>query len=330
MISIVMPSYNSSAFIREAIESLLCQSFPHFELLVCDDASTDDTQQIVQEMARGDSRIRLIVNQHGGISRNCNIGLHEARFPWIARLDADDLSSPERLEIQIKAAEDDPEVVCWGGGALLINRHGRVLRSARIGPLNEADFLDFKRSGRTIYIISPTVMFRREVALAVGGYDPRFDGAEDTELLSRLATRGSLRTLPNIIASYRLHGQSSTAQRSAHQRHLFSFIAARNRAWLIGGDLDLDRYLSELTTRPALERLIDDVTGRGSQYYRNTILHFAEGRIAHGMVTGVLACLFQPSVTSRRFGRRLSRRLGRQLNSLGGLWRNQTGHVSQD
>jgi glycosyltransferase involved in cell wall biosynthesis len=117
MISIVMPSYNSSAFIREAIDSLISQTYPHFELLVCDDGSSDATQEIVREMASGDNRIKLIVNQHGGVSRNCNVGLRMAKFPWIARLDADDVAVSDRLETQIKAAERDPEVICWGGEA---------------------------------------------------------------------------------------------------------------------------------------------------------------------------------------------------------------------
>ena len=69
MISIVMPSYNSSAFIGEAIGSLISQTYPHFELLVCDDGSSDATQDIVREMAGKDSRVQLIVNQHGGVSR---------------------------------------------------------------------------------------------------------------------------------------------------------------------------------------------------------------------------------------------------------------------
>jgi glycosyltransferase involved in cell wall biosynthesis len=97
MISIVMPSYNSSEFIGEAIDSLISQTYPHFELLVCDDGSSDATQEIVRERARRDNRVQLIVNQHGGVSRNCNVGLKMAKFPWIARLDADDVAAPDRL-----------------------------------------------------------------------------------------------------------------------------------------------------------------------------------------------------------------------------------------
>jgi glycosyltransferase involved in cell wall biosynthesis len=316
MISIVMPSYNSSAFIGEAIGSLISQTYPHFELLVCDDGSSDATQDIVREMARKDSRVQLIVNQHGGVSRNCNVGLQRAKFPWIARLDADDVALPDRLEIQIKAAERNPEVICWGGGARLIDRQGRMLRGAQLGPVTESDFQDLRRTGKVIYILGPTVMFRRDDALAVGGYDPRFDGAEDIELLSRLARRGSLRTLAKVLTLYRIHGQSVTANRSAQQRHLFAFIEARNQAWQTGGDLKLEDYLGELATRPALDRLRDGIAGKGSQFYRNTSIHFAERRLLSALGTGAMAALFQPVTTSRRFGSRLVRGVMRRLSNL--------------
>ena len=165
------------------------------------------------------------------------------------------MALPDRLEIQIKAAERNPEVICWGGGARLIDRQGRMLRGAQLGPVTESDFQDLRRTGKVIYILGPTVMFRRDDALAVGGYDPQFDGAEDIELLSRLARRGSLRTLAKVLTLYRIHGQSVTANRSAQQRHLFAFIEARNQAWQTGGDPEAGalswRYLNTAGAGPA-------------------------------------------------------------------------------
>jgi hypothetical protein len=245
-----------------------------------------------------------IVNQHGGVSRNCNVGLKEARYPWIARLDADDVAVPDRLERQIRAAERNPEVVCWGGGARLINRHGRRLHGVQLGPVTEQEFQALRLAGRVIFIVGTTVMFRREAALASGGYDPSFDGGEDVELLSRLAVRGSLRTLPHELSFYRVHGHSGTAQRSAHQRHLFSFIAARNRAWLAGTDLDLDRYFSDLKERPAYMQLRDNLAGRGNQCYRNAGIHFAEGRLLRALGAGALSVLLRPVMFPQRLGRR--------------------------
>lgn len=319
MISIVMPSYNSAAFIREAIVSVTAQTFPHFELLVCDDGSTDDTIGIVEELAGKDCRIRLIRNQHGGVSRNCNVGLREARFPWIARLDADDVAVPDRLEIQIRAAERHPDVVCWGGGARLISRHGRRLRGTQLGPVDTREFEQVRRSGKVIYILGPTVMFKRDLALELGGYDPRFDGAEDIELLSRLAGRGEVRTLPTVLTHYRIHGQSVTAQRSAKQLVLFSFIEARNRARLAGGDLGLDEYLGGRAARPVIARFREAIAGIGSQYYRNTSIHFAERRLFKALGAASVALALQPVTTSQRFGRRVTRGIARRVAEAAGV-----------
>ncbi|MGF7213477.1 glycosyltransferase involved in cell wall biosynthesis [Skermanella aerolata] len=115
MISVVMPSYNSAAFVAEAIESVRAQTFPYFELLVCDDGSTDGTQAIVQEYTRRDGRIRLLQHGFRSVSRNCNAAMEAARYDWIARIDADDIMHRHRLERQMAAATEDPSVVLWGG-----------------------------------------------------------------------------------------------------------------------------------------------------------------------------------------------------------------------
>ena len=175
MISVVMPSYNSAAFVAEAIESVLAQTFPYFELLVCDDGSTDGTQAIVQEYTRRDGRVRLLQHGFRSVSRNCNAAMEAARYDWIARIDADDIMHRHRLERQMAAAAADPSVVLWGGFARLIDRTGRILRTAALGPTSEAGFQELRHSGRMIVILGPTVMFRRSLALELGGYDPRFD-----------------------------------------------------------------------------------------------------------------------------------------------------------
>src|SRR4051812_22233627 len=109
-----MPAYNSAEFIEQAISSIRNQTYPHFELLVCDDGSTDHTIAIVERLMNQDSRIKLLRNNCRNISQNCNLGMIQAKFPWIARLDADDVMWPDRLALQAWAAEHDPRIVLWG------------------------------------------------------------------------------------------------------------------------------------------------------------------------------------------------------------------------
>jgi len=300
MISVIMPAYNSDNFIGDAIESVINQTYPHFELIVCDDGSTDRTLEIVESYAERDTRIRLLRNKFRSVSLNANSGVHAARYPWIARLDADDLATPDRLEQQIQAAEREPHVVCWGGAAELINRDGRRLRTARLGPETEEEFQEIHRSGKVIYMLGLTTMIRRDAFLRVGGYDPRFNSADDIELLSRLADIGSVRALPMILGYYRIHGNSFTASRSIIQERLFRFIEARNKANLAGGNLELEAYLEALNQQPFPVLLQEALSGRSRQYYHHATIGFAEERLVQALGWGMLAFLADPISTVRR------------------------------
>jgi len=300
MISIIMPAYNSDNFVGDAIESVLAQTYPHFELIVCDDGSTDKTLEIVESYVERDPRIRLLRNKFRSVSLNANSGVAAARYPWIARLDADDMATPDRLERQIQAAEHEPHVVCWGGAAELINRNGQRLRTARLGPETEAEFEELRRSGHVIYMLGLTTMIRRDAFQRVGGYDPRFNSADDIELLSRLAELGSIRALPAILGYYRIHGTSFTASRSIIQERLFRFIEARNRAHLAGGNLELEAFMEALDRQPLLARIHEGLSGRSRQYYHHATIGFAEHRVARALGWGMLALLTDPISTARR------------------------------
>lgn len=315
MISVVMPSYNSAEFIGEAIRSVLGQTYRDLELIVCDDGSSDGTLAIAEAFAAQDPRVRILRNGHGGVSRNCNAGLKAARFPWIARLDADDVALPDRLERQMAAALERPEVVAWGGDARLINRRGTHLRRVRLGPCTVQDYEELRAGDKVIYILGPTVMFRRDLALELGGYDPRFDSAEDIDLLNRLAEIGPVLSLPHPMTLYRVHGSSVTSDKSARQEMLFQFMHERARAKRTGRRVDLDDFLRQRASRSAPARLLCWMGGRARQYYRNTSIHLAEGRYVDAAGSAMLALVCGPAFTVLRFGRRASRSARQRTNT---------------
>ncbi|WP_207478168.1 glycosyltransferase family 2 protein [Arenibaculum pallidiluteum] len=308
MISVVMPSYNSAAFVAEAIESVIRQTYPHWELLVCDDGSSDGTQDIVESYARADSRIRLLQHGFRSVSRNCNAAIAAARYPWIARLDADDVMVPRRLEWQMRASERDPAVVLWGGYARLTNREGRILRTAWCGPTTHAEYESQREAGRMMVILGPTVMFRRDLFLELGGYDPRFDSAEDLEFLSRIAERGPVLTLPRALTLYRLHGGSITAGKAAHQARLLQYIPLRNQARLAHRPEErLEEFLHKLDAAPVWSRAAEWLSGRSRQHYRNAVIHAAESRFAKAAAAVTLAVLMGPGFCLPRINARLAR-----------------------
>lgn len=294
MISIIMPAYNSEDFIAAAIESVLGQTFSDFELIISDDGSSDGTLGIARFYAARDGRIRVLSGENVGAPENGNRCLRAATRPWVARMDADDISLPDRLARLIAAARENPDVVLWGGRAITIDRRGRPMHRIQSGPQSAEEFRDFRARGKVIYVISPTCLFRRDLALQLGGYSPSMDGADDVELMNGLAERGPVRTISHDLALYRVHGSSISSTRYGLQERVFAFLSARNQARLQGRDLTIDEYQRSLDEQPVLRRLARGLGGLGRNSYRSTAVHLAERRYVKATIAAGMAIACNP------------------------------------
>ena len=128
LISVIMPAYNAEKYIGEAIESILNQTLKDFELIIVNDASTDSTGNIIKSYAEKDSRIVVLVNENNlNIAGSLNRGISVAKGTFIARMDADDIALPERLEMQAKVMSENPQVAVVGNDIQLINESGVVI-----------------------------------------------------------------------------------------------------------------------------------------------------------------------------------------------------------
>ena len=125
-VSVLMSCYNASRWLHEAIDSVLTQTFENFEFVLVDDGSTDDTWNIIQSYRDRDERIVPISKKNTGLPDSLNVGIAKARGAWIARLDADDVCEPTRLEEQVKFVSKHPEVVLLGTGCVEIDEQGGV------------------------------------------------------------------------------------------------------------------------------------------------------------------------------------------------------------
>lgn len=302
-----MRTHNSISFLRQAVESVLCQSYKDWELIISDDASTDGTLHAAEVFAARDPRIKLLRGEHLGPAENGNRCLRAATRPWAAVLDSDDVALPERLGATLAAARRDPDVVLWGGRAVLIDRHGRPLRTATVGPRSRAEYQEYRDTGRIIFVMSPTVMFRRELALELGGYDDKMVGAEDVELMTRLAEKGPVIALKDDLALYRVHGASISSTRFGRQQRIFDFLDLRAKLRLSGSDLTLEDFEDSLRAMPLPERLALRIRDAGRQKYRDTVVHLAERRFARAVGSAALACMLDPSHTYRRVRNRFVR-----------------------
>jgi glycosyltransferase involved in cell wall biosynthesis len=199
-----MAVHNADKYISHAIESLLGQIFTDFELIVIDDASTDESLKIVNTYQ--DQRIRIIRNLvQEGPAYSRNKGLEVAKGEYIAILDADDVAMPNRLQIQVDYLDKNPAVYLVGSGFDLIDETGEVIyrNQTHIDPLGVRWKLLFGNC-----FAHSTVMYRREAVEKCGGYDVSMTPAEDYDLYIRFAAKNSIALLTDVLVQWRRHQKS--------------------------------------------------------------------------------------------------------------------------
>jgi glycosyltransferase involved in cell wall biosynthesis len=225
-VSVLLPVYDAERYLDEAVESILAQTFSDFELLAIDDGSRDGSVARLEAYARRDSRVRVVRQAHAGLVATLNAGLSLTRSELIARMDADDVSLPDRLSLQVSALAARPDVTCMGGGFDVIDTKNRLL-NRMMPPCEHAEILAMALVGRSP-ICGSNAMFRRRDVLALGGYDAAAGFAEDLDLWLRLAEASQLANLPNVISRVRIHDASLSA--TQQERQLDSLRDVVNRA----------------------------------------------------------------------------------------------------
>ena len=240
-----MPVHNGSRFLSASIESIVSQSFTDFELIILDDGSTDGSAEILRFWARKDPRIQLLAtNGKSGLSRSSNLLVSHAHSPLVARMDADDIAHPDRLQRQWELIEGNSGIVLVGTLSNGIDSSGRQVRPRdRWRLLRRSPFPPFPHG---------SVMFRRSVFEEVGGYSERSVGWEEHELFLRMSRKGQIVVVPDVLYSYRYHVDSATLE--------FSRAEARQIAEL------RSRCIAELRAGRDYQQLLDGpLQGRVSQ-----------------------------------------------------------------
>lgn len=209
-IAVLMPVYNCELYIKEAVESILSQTYSDFEFLIIDDASTDETVSIIKSYT--DTRIQLIEKpSNTGLTNSLNLGLQLAKGKYIARMDGDDISFPERFEKQIAYLEANPEVVLCGTSYKIMGEEKRTL----IPESHDVIKLGLLKSN---CIAHPSVMIRRKTLEEFSIiYDTTKEPAEDYALWVQLLGVGKLHNLQEVLLKYRMHDSSVSRKRVEEQ-----------------------------------------------------------------------------------------------------------------
>jgi glycosyltransferase involved in cell wall biosynthesis len=240
VLSVILPVYNGLPYLRQAIESVLTQSFGDFELIVINDGSSDGSQQLLETF--DDPRMRIVQQGNRGLAATLNIGIAQARGRYLARQDQDDICLPGRFEKQVNFLDANADVMLLGTAAEIWEGHSRterVMRHAIDGYALRFGLL-FNN-----YFIHSSVMLRRSVFERVGGYseDKARQPPEDYELWSRIAREFDVANLPEVLMAYReVPGSMSRTGSRPFVKNLVQ-ICAENVAFACGVPVDSPEVL---------------------------------------------------------------------------------------
>lgn len=219
---------NGLPYIRQTVPSVLGQTFTDFEFVIVDNASTDGTPGYLREVAARDERLRVFLNERDlGHSGGLNRGLAECRGEWVARIDADDIALPQRLERQWAFVHEHPEVAVTSCLAYYINQAG-VRKGKTFHDLTTvAKFREYVARNAPIGLLHPGVFMRRDVATATGGYREAFGAANDIDLWARISERGHVILVqPEHLMEYRVHPGAIGSRKLLEARLKFEWARA--------------------------------------------------------------------------------------------------------
>jgi glycosyltransferase involved in cell wall biosynthesis len=245
-VSVVMPVYNTEAFLTDSIGSILRQTYLDWELICVDDGSNDGSLGILRRYESTDPRVTVITRPNTGVTRARNDGMVRARGRYIAAMDSDDVALPERLHRQVDYMDSHP--TCVGLGAAVRVVGPDLLPIKDESPPLDHDTIDFQSLTRSGFgIRQPVAMFRADAMRTLGGYRNECFAYEDVDLYLRLAEIGRLANLPDILLLYRQRlGSINRTQQGLQSQYRFKvFRDARIRRGLpVGSDVPSSKKAS--------------------------------------------------------------------------------------
>jgi len=223
-VTVLMSVYNGEKYLREAIDSILNQTFKKFEFLIINDGSTDKTAEILQSYQ--DLRIRVINNEKNiGLTKSLNKGLKLAKGEYVARMDADDISMPNRLDTQYAYMKSNPDLAICASSYKQIDENGdtkeitrRYLECERL-----YYFLTF-----TNCLAHSTVFFRKSIILGVNGYNDKLMQAQDYDLWYRVSRMSKVVQIDKVLLKLRVHQNNISSKHKDSQRSIANSVALQN------------------------------------------------------------------------------------------------------
>lgn len=256
IVSVVMAAFNAAPYLDEAIDSILQQTFTDFELIIINDGSTDDSLALINKWESKDKRIKVFNQDNKGRALSRNRGLELATTQYIAMMDADDIATPNRLQLCFEYLQNHGDVVAVSGQFETVCMYGVQLNISS-EPLEHVDIEQSLLQDLGASFIQGASMLRKDVAEKVGGYDSSYELGEDTDLFLRMAMVGKLKNLPEILLHYRKHPESITS--ADNETLIPKCIQRLNKAWNDRGltlDNDFVHWLEKIPKTSVQQQLL--------------------------------------------------------------------------
>jgi len=216
MISVVMGVYNGELYLADTINSVLEQTFKDFEFVIVNDGSTDNTQLILDEYKRRDERIRIINNERNiGLTKSLNRGVWESQGKYIARIDVGDTCHKERFEKQIAFMEKNDTVGVVGSWGLFIDKQGEHIYIFK--PPTDKDLIKKQLLSKSV-LLHPSAMIKRDILMAVGGYNEKYYTGQEQELWIRMSKICDLANIPEVLVHCKYFQKESISVRKNNRQ----------------------------------------------------------------------------------------------------------------
>ncbi len=302
LVSIVMSAFNAEKYLAEAIESVLAQTYPHFEFIIINDGSTDRTLEIIKQYQAQDERIIVDDHENMGMANSCNRILPMLKGQFVARIDADDVMMPERIEKQVKFLQENPAIDMTSCYCYLINAKGK-----KVGVQHLMGFKSIEESKQAvekgiIAICAHTgFMCRKEALEGVGGYRNRWP-SDDTDLFNRMIEKGYVLVgIPEYLMKYRVHNQSimaSTDMKRALASEWVTSSIYRRRQGL--PEQTFEEFMQTVRQEGFWRNLYRKRKHYGYAFYRNAGINYSLRDYPKFFIQSLLAVLLIPNFVFKK------------------------------
>jgi len=257
LVSVIIPTYNRSNYVQKAIDSVLSQSYKNLELIVIDDGSTDDTEEVIR--SKYVNKLKYIKQENQGESKARNVGISLSNGKYLAFLDSDDKWHPDKLMHLVKFFEKmqqiDPKTTLVCSSAWLIDGDGNLIKRKPIGRLKNIEKLlpcDYLKKP---HIGGPSnIVFLKEHIIDIGGFDEKIKYGEDWDLIIKLRSKYNFKYLDKPLTYYRIHGieqQKFPSLSSIEKKLRDNLLIIEKNSFITNDQIYVDKLKSAIYERHA-------------------------------------------------------------------------------